>query len=186
MARLAKHMALLLLLVWREWMNGEGHMIVDDEIPATQSFGRVPAYAIDQFTRIGGSVARAYLAASSAMRNIMDEACFPAGKRPRAVGDLMFLLEGSAMSRRTIWPLGERLRQPVRMLAIIRNGRDYFCARRSMSCEAKKAPRSPIFVSNTSMGQWERPTDGFLCRVRRPVVWYATLVHNLATHEQGY
>ncbi|WP_423141096.1 hypothetical protein ACOYW6_09620 [Parablastomonas sp. CN1-191] len=109
-------MALLLPLIWQPWTSGEQHRVQDDEVPPSQMIAGVPSYAVDQFTRSGGQVARAYLRRDYAMRSLLDAAFVPRGQWPRAIGDLIFLNEGSCFIRRAIWPLGEKLRQPQRAL----------------------------------------------------------------------
>jgi hypothetical protein len=109
-------MAFLLPLVWQEWMKSEFHEVRDDPIPPVRMIGGVPSYAMDQFTRVGGQVARAYLAHDERMGPLLDGAGIPKSQRPKVLGDLLFLLEGSSLRRRVTWPLADALRLPVRML----------------------------------------------------------------------
>ncbi len=109
-------MALLLPLVWDEWMKSESSMVRDDDLtPATMIAG-VPSYAIDQHTRAGQSAVRAYLSSDHEMRRLLDAAGVPPGQRHKVVGDLMFLTEGGRVKRRAIWGEGNRLRLPFRPL----------------------------------------------------------------------
>ena len=87
-------MALLLPLVWLEWMKLEPVEVRDDDLPALNLIGSIPTSAIDQFTRAGQSVIRAYLNADPNMRALLDAAGVLSAQRSRVVGDLMFLLEG--------------------------------------------------------------------------------------------
>lgn len=113
-------MSMLLPLLWPEWMKAGTSAVKDDEIDASPLIDGVPAYAIDQFTRSGGRVARALLARDPALVALFDEAGIPRGRQPRAIGDLIFLMEGSALSRRALWQEGERLRRPFRALPATR------------------------------------------------------------------
>lgn len=112
-------MALLLPLLWQRWVDAGQSAVADDKFTTGPNFDGVPGCAIDQFTRVGGAVARAYIAGSPAMGKLMDGVAIPPGRRPRAVGDLFFLIEGSALLRRMIWTEGDRLRLPNRMLATV-------------------------------------------------------------------
>jgi hypothetical protein len=109
-------MALLLPVVWQQWMSNDVLAVQGDLMPLTPSSGKVPWYAIDQFTRLGGQVARAYLARDGQMRSILDHAGIGRLQQPRTLGDLLFLIEGGLVERRAIWPTGDRLRLPVRAL----------------------------------------------------------------------
>jgi hypothetical protein len=109
-------MALLLPLVWQRWATTDKHDVRDDEIAPAVMLGCVPDYAIDQFTRVGGQVARGYLKICAEMDNLLEAAGIAQAQRPRALGDLIFLAEGGCITRRAIWDIGERLRRPNRAL----------------------------------------------------------------------
>lgn len=107
-------MSLLLPLVWDEWMKEETSLVRDDDFaPATMIAG-VPNYAIDQHTRAGQVVIRAYLGRDRDMVTLLGAAGVPPVRRPKVVGDLLFLTEGGCVKRRAIWPEGDRLRQKFR------------------------------------------------------------------------
>ena len=112
-------MALLLPIVWTEWMKAPAPETSDDPMPPVVMAEGVPTYAVDQFTRIGGQVARALLDLDQQLRKLLDDAGITRARQPRAVGDLRFLHEGSCLARRAIWSLGDRLRQPFRQLRIV-------------------------------------------------------------------
>lgn len=109
-------MALLLPLVWEHWMANDVFAVQDDRLLPSRSNEKIPGYAIDQFTRVGGQVARAYLAQDRQMRRILDDAEIGRLQQPRVVGDLIFLIEGGLLKQRAIWPAGDALRLPVRAL----------------------------------------------------------------------
>jgi hypothetical protein len=108
-------MALLLPLVCGS-AEAETTKVVDDVMPPSRMISGVPDYAIDQFTRVGGQVARRYLAEDAAMRTLLQECGVPQGQQPRAVGDLLFLIEGGLLLRRAVAAHADRLRLPRRQL----------------------------------------------------------------------
>lgn len=111
-------MALLLPLVWEKWIASDYH-VKDDLMSPVMTMGGVPGYCLDQFTRIGNTISRALVRTDPELR----EKLFRAGTLPaafsRTVGDLLFLMEGSQMVRRTIWPAADRLRLPHRQLPAV-------------------------------------------------------------------
>ena len=117
-------MAFLLPLIWTEWMSKEGYLVADDEFSEAKWIEEVPAYAIDQFTRVGGAVAREFVATSLPLRELMDELSIPKASRAKAFGDLLFLVEGTALIRRAEWSVGQKLRMPVRMLSTVHHWMD--------------------------------------------------------------
>ena len=110
-------MALLLPLLWRPWVEANSGVELDDlgsaDMPLIEA---IPACAIDQFTRVGGQVARAFLAQDDVVRGILDCQGVPRARQPRVVGDLLFLLEGGLLRRRARWACADRLRLPERPL----------------------------------------------------------------------
>jgi hypothetical protein len=112
-------MALLLPLVWDEWMmNEQDHVVADDLLPPVQMLADVPGYSLDQFTRIGNNVSRALLKECPDIGRLLNELGVSAG-HSRAVGDLLFIAEGGLLKRRMLWSVGNGLRQPTRMLPTI-------------------------------------------------------------------
>lgn len=109
-------MAFLLPVVWDRWLDVTNHVVVDDEMPSVRTLNGVPAYALDQFTRVGNTIARTLLGASPDLREFILSAGAPAGRLTSIVGDLIFLLEGGRVRRRLQWPEGDRLRLPHRWL----------------------------------------------------------------------
>lgn len=109
-------MALLLPLVRERWMSAQAVDLRDDAMPSSRIWRGIPDYAIDQFTRIGGQVARAYLACEHEMQALLDAASIPRGQQPRTVGDLLFLNEGGLVRNRVIWAGADMLRLPHRQL----------------------------------------------------------------------
>lgn len=109
-------MALLMPLIWQVWMAKDGHRVENDVMPPVTMIGAVPDYALDQFTRIGNAAYRSYLAADPTMRELLVAANVPSAQQAKAVADLMFLLDGSPVTRRAIWQVGNILRLPHRML----------------------------------------------------------------------
>ncbi|HEV7659709.1 MAG TPA: hypothetical protein VGO55_07670 [Allosphingosinicella sp.] len=110
-------MALLLPLVWQRWMQtSQVHFRNDDLLRPTEWIGTVPDYAIDQFTRVGGQVARAYMRTDPEMAALLAEAGIERALYHKALGDLLFLVEGGCVVRRGIWDAGGQLRLPHRLL----------------------------------------------------------------------
>jgi hypothetical protein len=118
-------MALLLPLVWEQWMVFDRHDTTDDLLLPVQMLGGVPGYALDQFTRIGNAISRALLRADPELRLWLDRAGVRPGVQPRAVGDLLFLIEGGLVRRHTRWAVGDELRLPWRCLGTTTTMRDY-------------------------------------------------------------
>jgi hypothetical protein len=109
-------MALLLPFIWLEWIKEKEVEPADDPMPETKMIGRVPSYAIDQFTRVGGQVARAFLVRNPKLVAMMDSRKIHSASRAKIVGDLIFLMEGGRVKNRPVWDLSNRLRQPQRPL----------------------------------------------------------------------
>ena len=110
-------LALLLPLVWAGWRARGSFHVAEDHFPPVTYIGQLPDYAIDQFTRTGIQVSRRLLSVDRDVRQMLDDAGIRRSDQHRTVGDLIFLIEGSPLSRRTIWALGDDLRMPHRCLA---------------------------------------------------------------------
>lgn len=116
-------MALLLLIVWEQWMFvGPNHTVTDDTLPPVQMLGGVPGYALDQFTRIGNNVSRALVRENPDLRAQLDELGIPPSYRSKAIGDALFAIEGGLLKRRFTWVVGDKLRMPIRMLPTVLRG----------------------------------------------------------------
>jgi hypothetical protein len=109
-------MAMLLPLVWEQFISGPEAIETTDVLPPVQLVAGIPTYAVDQFTRIGGQVARSIIDHHPALRQIMKSAGIHPAKMARVVGDLMFILEGGLIKRRAGWELADKLSQPHRPL----------------------------------------------------------------------
>jgi hypothetical protein len=109
-------MALLLPIVWQECMKADDPRCSDDTLPPLQLIGGVPGYALDQFTRTGNRVSRAYLAEDDELRHLLEAARICKGSHSRTLGDVLFLIEGGLVRHRMIWAEAERLRRPYRWL----------------------------------------------------------------------
>lgn len=110
-------LALLMPLVWGEWIARRSSRVVNDPFPPISWLGDLPGYAVDQFTRAGIQTARRLLARDQELQRLLDQGRIARADRHRTVGDLIFLVEGSPLARRTIWPTGDELRLPFRCLA---------------------------------------------------------------------
>ncbi|MES2271778.1 MAG: hypothetical protein V4533_12915 [Pseudomonadota bacterium] len=120
-------MALLLPIVWQAWAANDGYVIEDDTMLPVTMIGDVPDYALDQFTRTGNNAFRSSLVSDPAMKELLLVAGVPVTQHVKALGDLLFLTDGTQLVRRVIWKTGEELRSPRRMLpwiAIL--GRDVY------------------------------------------------------------
>ena len=109
-------MALTLPLVWQDWSANSEHALRDDEALPTTMIAYVPAYALDQYTRVGRPVARALLQRAPELQTLLTESGVAPDQHQRVVGDLIFLVDGSIVKQRVLWPEGERLRQPHRVM----------------------------------------------------------------------
>ena len=109
-------MALTLPLIWEKWSANGKITLRNDEIQASAIFAGVPACALDQYTRVGRPVANALLNEVPALRSLLIQSGADLTQHSRIVGDLIFLIDGSLMRRRAIWPEGERLRRPHRVM----------------------------------------------------------------------
>lgn len=113
-------MALLLPMVWQAWSDAGGTEIVkDDPMPTVQLIEGVPGYALDQFTRTGNQISRAYLAEDQELQRLLTQAGIAKPAWPRTFGDALFLIEGGATVRRLVWDQAEHLRQPNRWLPAV-------------------------------------------------------------------
>lgn len=86
-------MASLLPLVWERWIGSE-HIVADDKMPPVEMIGDVPGYALDQFTRIGNTISRAFVRSDDTLRQMLNDTGIHPGAHVRTVGDLIFLTEG--------------------------------------------------------------------------------------------
>ncbi|WAC47576.1 hypothetical protein OVA03_12805 [Asticcacaulis sp. SL142] len=109
-------MSLLLPLVWEPFISGPDAIETTDVMPPVQMVGGIPTYAVDQFTRIGGQVARSFIDHHPVLRQFMKSAGIHPAKMARVVGDLMFILEGGLVKRRAGWELADKLSRPHRPL----------------------------------------------------------------------
>ncbi len=108
-------MAFLLPLAWEKWVASE-HYVANDAMPSVASLNGVPGYSLDQFTRIGNSISRAFVGSDDNLRKMLIDAKIPPAAHSRTIGDLLFLIEGGMLANRVIWPDADRLRHPNRQL----------------------------------------------------------------------
>lgn len=94
-------------------------MVTDDAMPNVQLIDGVPSYALDQFTRTGNQINRAYIADDQELQRLLAQARIAKPAWPRTLGDALFLLEGGATVRRMAWDQAEHLRQPNRWLPAV-------------------------------------------------------------------
>ena len=88
-------------------------------MPPTVWIGPIPGYAIDQFTRAGGLVAKECLRTDRYLEALLAHGSIAPSQRPRALGDIIFIAEGGCLARRAIWQTGEALRRPHRALPYV-------------------------------------------------------------------
>lgn len=112
-------MAMLLPLVWEAWMKDDRHHVANDVLPAVQVMDGVPGYALDQFTRIGNTIARAFLRENDELRSTFEFAGVRSADFSSTLGDLLFLSEGGVVRRRCHWSIGDKLRLPYRQLPAV-------------------------------------------------------------------
>lgn len=108
--------SLLLPLVWHAWSGVQDCPARDDQLPAVQLIGGVPGFALDQFTRSGNNVNRAYLADDGELCRLLERAGILKSRWVRTLGDVLFLIEGGRVKSRLVWPDAETLREPQRWL----------------------------------------------------------------------
>ena len=111
-------MAMLLPVVWEFW-SPACYQVVDDELSTVHMFGDIPGYALDQFTRIGNTISRALLREDGKLKKTLNDAGVPTSQQPRAVGDLLFIIEGGLLAKRAVWAVGNQFREPVRPLPAV-------------------------------------------------------------------
>lgn len=109
-------MTFLLPSVWLSWITGQECLIRDDELSAVQIIGDIPDFALDQFTRKGNEVNRAYLAADAELRQLLETAGIAKTHWVQTLGDALFLTEGGLARGRVVWPEAEMHRYPQRWL----------------------------------------------------------------------
>lgn len=113
-------MTLLMPLAWQAWSHAGGTEIVqNDPMPAVQLIEGVPGYALDQFTRTGNQISRAYIADDHELQRLLTQAGIARPAWPRTFGDALFLIEGGATVRRLVWDQAEIVRQPHRWLPAV-------------------------------------------------------------------
>lgn len=112
-------MCLLLPLVWQMFTQDDRHSLASDPMPEVHMIGDVPGYALDQFTRKGNQISRAYLNEDDELRNLFEIAGISKAAFARTLGDIIFLIEGGHVASRMIWPAAEVLRQPRRLLPAV-------------------------------------------------------------------
>lgn len=144
-------MALLLPLLWPDWMDVRDARLVDDSIPAGAVIGEVPSYSVDQFTRSGLRVLRAFVSREPSLQTLLAAAGVPPMDWYRTVGDLLFLAEGSALCSRVAWPLANDLRKPQRpLVGVFRLGElalealEIVAARRALFDDLRREYISPM------------------------------------------
>ena len=112
-------MTLLLPIINEKWVLNYDRFVVDDECPAGEVIEGVPGYALDQFTRIGNNISRALLSEDDELKALLNTVGISSALHSRAVGDLLFLVEGGHLTARTRWPTGDLLRHPFRQLSSV-------------------------------------------------------------------
>lgn len=113
-------MALLLPLLWALWIEQASYAVRFDPMQPIQMIHGVPACALDQFTRLGNTASRQLLARVPMLHAMLAEAGIAPAAQPRAVGDLLFLIEGGLLANRVIWLVADGLRLPHRWLSVVR------------------------------------------------------------------
>lgn len=112
-------MALLLPIINEKWVLNSNRCVVDDDCEVVKTIEGVPGYALDQFTRIGNNVSRALLREDRDLKALLNSVGIPASRQPRAVGDLLFIVEGGQLIARAKWSTGDDLRSPYRQLSSV-------------------------------------------------------------------
>lgn len=132
-------MAMLLPLIWEEWLRDGRHCVADDVLPAVQMIGSVPGYALDQFTRTGNTISRAFLRECDELRGVFKAAGVRPADFSSTLGDLIFLSEGGLVRRRCHWSIGDQLRLPHRQLpAVARLGSNLELSARQVQAKASQ------------------------------------------------
>ena len=132
-------MAMLLPLIWEAWMKDDRHNVADDVLTAVQIMDGVPGYALDQFTRIGNTISRAFLRECHELRGLFEAAEVRSADFSPTLGDLVFLSEGGLVRKRCHWAIGDQLRLPHRQLpAVTRLGSNLERSRRLVEVKASQ------------------------------------------------
>ena len=82
-----------------------------DEIPLVAWIDETPNFALDQYTRHGKAAIRAYVAASVRWTRFTSGLGLSPTDSRNAAGELLFRIEGAAVTNRRSWDLGKRLHQ---------------------------------------------------------------------------
>jgi hypothetical protein len=112
-------MLLLLPLVWQAWSRVQDFQAHEYQLPAVDMISDAPGYALDQFTRSGNAVNRAYLALDAELCRLLEAAGIAKSRWVRTLGDVQFLTEGGLTKCRIVWPEAEVLRLPHRWLPAV-------------------------------------------------------------------
>ncbi len=97
----------------------DGEVFTDDSIPCGVERNGIPTYAVDQFTRLGRLAAGQFLVCDPELAAMLTGAGFGRAASVKCVGDLVFLLEGTAAAKRRCVDEFERLRTPYRFLSTV-------------------------------------------------------------------
>lgn len=81
----------------------------DDDVPELTWVGGVPGYALDQYTRAGRRAIGDYVATSEAWRAFVSKLNLTKAEERAAAGELIFRIEGAAVTRRSSWDVARVL-----------------------------------------------------------------------------
>jgi len=81
----------------------------DDDLPPVTWNGDIPSFCKDQYTRTGGEAIRRFAYANPAWASFADRWAIPRADWKKAAGELLFRVEGAAVTNRRTWDLGQSL-----------------------------------------------------------------------------
>lgn len=93
-------LAALNLCLWPHQQSLQS--VARDELSATCWIGEIPSFALDQYTRTGKAAIRRYALQSEQWRDLCEAHSIPTKLRTVAAGEILFRVEGAAVTQRRI------------------------------------------------------------------------------------
>lgn len=103
-------LAPLMLCAWAAGRPVQSVASSDDVISSPAWIGRVPTFALDQYTRSGKAAITQYVSLSADWKAFASCAGIDRGQWAAAAGELLFRVDGAAVSKRTTAPWSTTLR----------------------------------------------------------------------------
>ncbi|NBB65872.1 hypothetical protein GVN18_42165 [Pseudomonas sp. ODNR1LW] len=81
----------------------------DDWFGPAHWVGGIPTFALDQYTRAGKTAIKRYVSQSPEWRDFCSDACIAAAQRAAVAGEMLFRIDGAALSQRSMNPISVKL-----------------------------------------------------------------------------